>query len=376
MNRARVARLLPLLLVAAGAGACAGCEEPVRCSTTDFCPDGTSCEDEVCVPTDTLPIDPGLDGSPDHSADPDGADADDTGGNVDDGDDDDGGATSPTDPTSPGDPTAPSDPTEPGEPTSPTDPTSPGDPTTPAEPDEPAAPACQPTAERCSFVDESCDGRNNEGLDCTFVAASNDALWSVDPFAGVVTRLGGVTRIGAEVLFDIDTAPDGTLLATAGRSLYRVNGDGTLTAMGSWRLPFNPNGLAVDADGTVFVTNHDRLVGSKVVSSSSPDVEPTHFTSLGELDSSGDCVRHKTRLLLTVVGTGGDRLTVVDLQTREVSVVGDLGFVGVMGLSSAFGELFGVTGTGEVLRIDDETGDTELLFTTPDVRFTGASSRR
>ncbi|MBM4283540.1 MAG: SMP-30/gluconolactonase/LRE family protein [Deltaproteobacteria bacterium] len=199
-------------------------------------------------------------------------------------------------------------------------------------------------------------------------------MWRVDPFTGVVTMAQTVQRRGAEVLFDVDTAPDGALLATAGRSLYRVEADGVLTPLVSGTLPFNPNGLAVGPDGVVFVTNHDRLVGSKVVSSPSATTAPELFARLGELHSSGDCVRHKRELLLSVVGTTSDRLAAVDLQTSAVTIVGDLSFDGVMGLSSAFGFLFGVTGDGEILLIDEADASTELLFDV-DVRFTGASSR-
>jgi hypothetical protein len=248
--------------------------------------------------------------------------------------------------------------------------------TDPADPDAGAMDpsACQPTGERCSFVDENCNGENNEGLDCTFVAVSNDTVFRVDPFGGTVTAVTGVERFGAEVLFDVDTGPDGTLWATAGRSLYRVETDGSLTAVVAGTLPFNPNGLAVGPDGSVFVSNHDRLVGSKVVSAPTTTTAPAFFASLDDLHSSGDCVRHKRTLLVSVVGDGSDRLASVDLETHEVSIVGDLSFDGVMGLSSAFGFLFGVTGDGEVLVIDDETASTDLLFDV-DVRFTGASSR-
>ncbi len=344
-------RLLPLSSLVAALSACGSCEEPVRCSTTDFCPDGTTCEDDVCVPlTEQLPV--GVDPS-DGDLEPDGDDGD--GGSQ-------PGVTEP-DPSEP-DPTGPTNPSDPTDASGPTDPTDPG-----------APPSCQPVGERCSFVDEDCDGVNNDGLDCTFLAASNGALWRVDPFAGTVDHVLDVTRFGSETLFDIDSAPDGSVLATAGRSLYRVGDNGTLTTLVSGRLPFNPNGLAVDDDGTVFVANHDRLVGSKIVRASSPGVEPSFFTSLGELDSSGDCVRHKTLLLVTVVGEGSDRLARVDLETGDVSVLGDTGFSGVMGLASAFDELWGLTGDGGVLRVDENNGEATLVFES-DIPFTGAASRR
>lgn len=87
-----------MLFVVLGALAgCGSCEEPVRCSQTDFCPEATRCEDDVFVPVaQPLPIDLTVD----PTLDADGTDT---------GEDDDGAALidagPATDPTSPTVPT-------------------------------------------------------------------------------------------------------------------------------------------------------------------------------------------------------------------------------------------------------------------------------
>jgi hypothetical protein len=367
-----------------------GCTDaPVRCSEVDICTTGTRCEDDVCVPVDErapLPM-PGQDTTAD--------DEDASGGGTgSDGDNSNGGGAGGGDGTTDGgagggdgttDGTGGGGTTDGGAGSGggttdggagggggTTDGTGGGGTTDGG--DGGAGGGCVPSAEFCSFVDEDCDGQNNEGLDCTFLAVSNDSLWRIDPFSGDVTLVIAVQRRGAEVLFDVDTAPDGAVIATAGRSLYRIENDGVLTTLVNGQLPFNPNALAIGPDGAVFVANHDALVGSRVVKAPSTGVAPTFFASLGDLHSSGDCVRHKTRLLATVVGTGSDRLVAIDLMTGAITTVGTLPVAGVMGLASAFGELWGVTGEGQVLRIDDDDAGAELLWDL-DVRFTGASSR-
>lgn len=233
----------------------------------------------------------------------------------------------------------------------------------------------EPEAERCSFEDENCDGQINEGLDCTFLASSGTAVWRVDPFLGTTEHLMDVDAPGIDILFDLDVDLDGSLLATAGRTLYRVANDGSLTALETGRLPFNPNGLAVSSDGSVFIANHDTLVGSRVVRAASSSDAAEFFSALDPWDSSGDCVHHKNELFITASGQGEDHLIVMDTTTGDLGEVGGMGVVGVMGMSSAFGLLFGVTNAGDIVRIDPNTAVTEVLHST-DVAFTGAANRR
>jgi hypothetical protein len=247
----------------------------------------------------------------------------------------------------------------------------------------PEADACEPSAERCSFVDESCDGQNNEGLDCTFLASSEDALWRVDPFTGVVAHVQDVSLPGIEVLFDVAEAPGGELYATAGRKLYRIDDDGAQLALENngaqpSAIPFNPNGLAIGYDGAVFISSHDTFVGSKVVQSQSVDELPAFLGSLSPFHSAGDCVINKGALLVAVDGAAegaSDILVELPLGGGAPIVLGELGYDGVHGLSEAFDLLFAVTASGEVLLVDEGDGSTTLLFDV-DIDFTGAASLR
>jgi hypothetical protein len=238
------------------------------------------------------------------------------------------------------------------------------------------------TPERCSFEDEDGDGENNEGLECTFFAATEDAIWRVDPFAGVVTWDRDADLPGVLEIFDLGMAPDGHLYATAGRKIFRIDATEMVEVLGEsesglQQIPFNPNGLAFDDTGKMYITNHDPLVGSRVVSAPSPLQPPTLLRTLGDYHSSGDCVIDKGALLFTAdtQGSSTDVLVRVPWQGTALEVVGDLGWDGVYGLSSAYGYLFGVTHAGAVLRIDSETGSTELLFETGH-SFTGAANVR
>jgi hypothetical protein len=242
---------------------------------------------------------------------------------------------------------------------------------------------CAPASERCSFEDEDCDGQNNEGLDCTFLASSQDALWQVDPFTGEVTLLQEIELPGIEVLFDVAVAPGGVPYATAGRKLYRIEETGPVLALENtsdapYAIPYNPNGLAIADDGTLFISNHDPLVGSKIVRSSSPASLPELLTSIDPYTSGGDCVINKGYLLVAAddpADSGTDVLIEVPWDGPGPILVGSMGFDNVYGLSSAFGLLFGVTHAGEVLLVDETTGAAELLHET-DVAFTGAANRR
>ncbi|MFZ9887934.1 MAG: hypothetical protein ACO3JL_10570 [Myxococcota bacterium] len=254
---------------------------------------------------------------------------------------------------------------------------------------DPVDPTCQPSGERCSFVDEDCDGENNEGLDCTFLASTKSGLYQVDPFAQTATLLRTVSfPVVSEYIFDIATAPGGMVYATTGaRKLYQLDPSGpvavTLTPDDNssdsfYDLPFNPNGLAIGGDGSFYVSNFDSATSSKVVMGADLTTKPGLLTTLTGFDSAGDCVINKGALLLSADGGDGgasDILIQLPWDSLEPIVIGAFGYDGVFGLSEAFGELFGVTEDGKVLLIDSDTGAAELLFDT-DLIFTGAASDR
>lgn len=246
---------------------------------------------------------------------------------------------------------------------------------------------CEPRGERCSFEDDDCDGVVNNGLDCTFIASSADALWRVDPFAATIDLLREVDLPNNDAILDIDMAPDGLVYATGGRRLYRLDESGPIEVFGpasgaASPVPFNPNGLAIGDDGTIYISNRDALVGSKVVSTSSLNDPPAYLNALAPYHSAGDCVIDKGSLLVSAVELdesgaviGADRLIRVPFDEGDPIRIGSLAFARVYGLSSSFGLLFGVTEEGDVLWIDRDTGQSTLLFET-DVAFSGAANAR
>ena len=77
------------------------------------------------------------------------------------------------------------------------------------------------------------------------------------------------------------------------------------------------------------------------------------------------------RKTLLLSGTGD----LIEPDDGVIAVLGDLGFDGVHGLSEAFNQLFALTDQGEILLVDDATGQATLLHETG-ISFSGAASRR
>lgn len=335
-----------------GAAACEGCADPV-CQTEADCAAGETCLDRTCIFTGSE--DAGNPTEPDAGA-----------------------------PTSPDAGSGPEPGMDAGS----------GEPAVDAGGGGPApgmdagtVDACDRT-ERCSFEDEDCDGRLNNDLNCTFLASSELSLWRIDPFAQTIELELQVDMPGTEVIFDIDQAPDGNIYATSGaRKLYRIEQQGPVEIFGgvtasSSPIPRNPNGLAIGDQGDIFISNHDALVGGRVVTTDSLDTDPELMAVLEPYNSSGDCVIDKGSLLVSAVNLDDeDTADITDLLIRvpfngaDPILIGSMGFLEVYGLSSSFDLLFAVTQDGKVLLVDRDTGAAELLFET-DVRFTGAANRR
>ena len=231
-------------------------------------------------------------------------------------------------------------------------------------------------SERCSFDDENCDGDNNEGLECTFFAHGPNTLYSVDPFADEVTVIGQMTSDGRNVsLFDIDIDPDGSLIGVNGTQLIRFDETGRGTAIAQVRTPASINGLAIDSEGTIFLTQSGGSPARAYTMTLDGTVTPVG--SLAPYTSSGDCVVLKDDSLLMTARSqrgGNDELVYVDSRTAQTRLLGTMGARAVYGLSASFGYLFGLSDEGRVLLVDPESGATEELFREPDVRFWGAAN--
>ena len=248
--------------------------------------------------------------------------------------------------------------------------------------------------EFCDALDNNCNDEVNEGLTCEFFANTRDALWLIDPFEKVVRPAcgpGAPEVCSAEVtefvgdrerdvsFQDLETHPDGRLFAITRQQLYefRAMGNGglwvpTTQALGADGIG-DANGFAIDRDGTGFITAEDRLY--------TVDVGTGAATLVGTMDeevySSGDCVVNKGNTLFMTSKADGvpDRLVAINRQTAEVTLLDqNTGFDKIFALTAAWGILFGLTGDGEVIQIDERTGAGTLITTFPDTTFFGSAS--
>lgn len=222
--------------------------------------------------------------------------------------------------------------------------------------------------EICDFLDNDCAGGVNQGIDCTFYAHSGENLYRLDPFRGNVSSLGTVPG-----LLDIDTHPNGTLYGVSSGALWRFEATTSeWVSIQSLSLPGSTNGMAIDLDGRAYVTSGNALTRI--------DLRTGAVTSVGNMGgtfvSSGDCVINKDNsLYMSSRSTGGsDILVAIDGDTAEATAIGPMGFDEVYALTAAWGFLFGLTNSGEVIIISEDTGDAELITTVTGVTFYGAAS--
>lgn len=243
--------------------------------------------------------------------------------------------------------------------------------------------------ERCSFIDEDCDEENNEGLDCRFVASSDDTLYRIDPFTGRIAELALVELPDPDHgLLDLDIDPQGQLLAVTADGLYTVGSQGEMALLAHVSTPERTNGMAIDSSGTIFITNAPYDANDPAMAYTI-DRYTGVLDTLGVLNpyaSSGDCVTLKDDSLLMTAPDPDtpydpndprarrDVLVYVDSFSAETRLIGAVGFAKVYGLSASFDHLFGVTDFGEVIEIDPLTGAGTLLFVDPELRFWGAAN--
>jgi hypothetical protein len=176
-------------------------------------------------------------------------------------------------------------------------------------------------------------------------------------------------------LFDIDIDPNGSLIGVNGTQLIRFDETGRGTAIAQVRTPASINGLAIDSEGTIFLTQSGGSPARAYTMTLDGTVSPVG--SLAPYTSSGDCVVLKDDSLLMTARSqrgGNDELVYVDSRTAQTRLLGTMGARAVYGLSASFGYLFGLSDEGRVLLVDPESGATEELFREPGVRFWGAAN--
>ena len=125
-----------------------------------------------------------------------------------------------------------------------------------------------------------------QDLDCSFWAHGPRRLFSVDPFEQVVEEIGPTTLDGRRIsLFDIDIDPQGQLVGISSNQLIQLDNEGRGRTVARVRTPANINGLAIDSEGTIFLTQ-----------SSGRPAQAYTLTMDGRLDSLGDLTPYAARV--------------------------------------------------------------------------------
>lgn len=199
-------------------------------------------------------------------------------------------------------------------------------------------------------------GQIDPDVVCNFYAHTENTLYLVDPFRKTLQE---VMPLPANT-FDIDMHTNGILYALAGNKLYSLspgatswNEEGTIQAG-------NPNGLCLDMAGTAYITSYKNLysfdLDSRQLSSPIGGTDRLHPHS-----SSGDCVINKGNTLYMSSSTNAglnptDDLIQIDGNTGAPTKIGSIGFSSVYALTAAWGRLYGLTGSGDLIEINSTTG--------------------
>lgn len=239
--------------------------------------------------------------------------------------------------------------------------------------------------ERCDFTDNNCSGGNNEGIVCEFYALTGDnfdtgaqaGLYLVDPFAATYTRVDDVP----DGSFDFDTTSDGTLYSMTEDDLFRYDEandrwDNIANLSG---VATNANGLAIDSGNVAYVTAENFVYEVDLVTGAIREVGSMGTDAGVQFYSSGDCVVDKNDVLYVSSRYGDitderDCLVRVDTVTGQGTFLGILSHDRVYALTAAWGFMFGLTSSGELINIDPTTGTSTLVANLDNLRFFGAAS--
>ena len=230
--------------------------------------------------------------------------------------------------------------------------------------------------EFCDNIDNNCSGEVNENITCTFYAHSGNELYEVDPFEMTAARInasfGGGPNSNASLL-DLDTHSSGTLFGISYDGLYRFDDWAEeWIHVGDYGIEIGgPFGLAIDANDIAYIISEDKVY--------TVDLRSGEAELLGNMEgdfyASGDCVTNKrdTLFMTSKHDETQDHLVSLSKQSGRGTEVGPIGYQDVFGLTSAWGQLYGLTRGGELISIDATTGEGTPLHTFQ-IEWFGAAS--
>lgn len=224
--------------------------------------------------------------------------------------------------------------------------------------------------EYCDDVDNNCNNEVNELITCQFYAHTSQKLYLVDPFKKQLVELGNIPDF-----FDMDTDANGQLYGISTTRLYRFDqGGNQWREVGQHGIPQNngANGFAILRQGKAFVTAGNELYTIDLNTAMTQRVGAMG----GSYKSSGDCVVNKGDVLFMTSSqsNGPDLFVQLDGQNANAFTVGSTGFDQIYALTSAWGTIFGLTGTGQLVKINANTGQGELVHTFNGKVWYGAAS--
>lgn len=206
--------------------------------------------------------------------------------------------------------------------------------------------------------------------------ASNSALYIVDPATGATTLMG---YTGVSQITDIAFSARNFLYGITFSSLYHLDpytAEGTY--IGSTGFS-NLNALVTSPEGIIYAANTSYGQFIRIDENTG---EGTYIGNFGSgLSSSGDMIYTDDGTLYATLNRSGYTnawLATIDPGTGTATLIGDIGFKDVWGLSIRDGIMYGVTPSGQLLQIDPASGAGALigtdvgiahggLTTTPDV---------
>jgi len=231
--------------------------------------------------------------------------------------------------------------------------------------EEPGRCTSLPDDFRCP-ISHRCDALR--GCIARALANAGDTLYEIELPTGALRPL---TRIRA--FTDIALHPDRSLWAvTVDGALYRF--DGTTYFPSIVAATGQPlTALDVAPDGTLYAAGRsglfrvDRDTGMATRIARFPD----------GLEASGDIAFLGSRLLVTARTSPDalDDLVEFDLSTNTARTLGSVGYRCVWGLAAFGSTLYGLTCTGDVLRLDADSGRAVRIAQRAGTTFYGATAR-
>lgn len=221
----------------------------------------------------------------------------------------------------------------------------------------------------------------------TVWASSDTVLYHLDLVNRALVEIGPFNQSGGSMT-DIAVAPDDTLWGVTETALYRVsrvNGQATQVAPLEECGTFGV-GLTFTADGRLWAGDYNGAFCRIDIASDPPEVIPVgnlsnSFALSGDLVAVDDGTIFGTAISLNDSGTMSNNVLVkIVPETGQTTRIGSIGFDRLFGVAFDQGQIFAFShdGSGEVVRVDPDTGAGEIYNTFEDdggtpITFSGAA---